>query len=59
MTNVCIGSLDDASEVKPIAHIFVETKLPWYNLDDSLPKLTEPEVEAMANTWKEERQADD
>ena len=58
MTNVCVGSLDDATEVEPMVHIFVETKLPWYNLDDSLPKLREVEVGSMANVWKQERHTD-
>jgi hypothetical protein len=59
MTNVCAGSLGDATEVEPMAHIFVETKLPWYKLDDSLPKLREAEVESMADIWRREREADE
>jgi hypothetical protein len=56
MTNVCIGSLDDSTEVEPSRHIFVETKLPWFNIDDRLPKLTQSETEAMVDAWRQERQ---
>jgi hypothetical protein len=56
MTNVTVGSLDNSTEVEPIVHIFVETKLPWHNIDDTLPKLRQAEVEAMVDIWKQERQ---
>jgi hypothetical protein len=58
MSNVTIGSLDNSTEVGPSAHIFVETKLPWYKTDDTLPTLKEAEVEAMLDVWKRERQPD-
>ena len=59
MTNVCVGSLDDSADVKPSRHIFVETKLPWFHIDDTLPKLTQSETEAMVDVWRQERRLDD
>jgi hypothetical protein len=31
------GPLDDDPGVRPIAHIFVASKAPWYEVDDALP----------------------
>jgi len=58
MSNVTIGSLDNSTEVEPSRHIFVDTKLPWYKTDDTLPKLKEAQVDAMLDVWKKERQPD-
>jgi hypothetical protein len=33
LTNVTVGSLDNSAEVKPSNHTFVDTKLPWYEID--------------------------
>jgi hypothetical protein len=59
MTNVTAGSLDDSTEVEPSVHIFVETKVPWFNVHDTLPKLAQADVEAMVDVWKQERQPDE
>ena len=59
LTNIDVGSLDNPGEVKPSNHIFVDTKLPWYTIDEDLPKIKEAEVEAMLSMWKQERMSDD
>ena len=59
LTNVDVGSLDNPGEVKPSTHIFVDTQLPWYRIDEDLPKFSEAEVEAMLSVWKQERVSDD
>ena len=59
MTNVTAGSLDNSQDVEPSAHIFVDTKLPWYNVDEQLPKFKESEVEAMSGIWKQELTSED
>src|SRR3989338_6229033 len=33
-----LGTLDDDPGVKPIRHIFVSDKAPWYDIDQSLPQ---------------------
>lgn len=55
LTNLTVGSLDDATEARPSNHIHVDSQLPWYRVDDGLPKYREDEVEAMMATWKDER----
>src|SRR5262249_52097819 len=59
MTNVTVGSLDNSDEVEPSIHIFVDTKLPWYKVNEQLPKFREAEVEEMLGVWKQERMQDD
>jgi hypothetical protein len=59
MTNVTVGSLDDPDEVEPSVHIFVDTKLPWYKVNEQLPRFREAEVEEMLGVWKQERMPDD
>ncbi len=58
-TNVTVGSLDDPAEARPSNHIFVDTQLTWYEIDEELPKFREAEVEAMLDVWKQERTSDD
>jgi hypothetical protein len=36
-----IGSLDDPSAVKPQYHIWMDSKLPWFDLADDLPRYAE------------------
>ena len=38
---VPLGSLDDDSEIKPAAHIFVDHKAGWHDIDDGLPQFPE------------------
>jgi hypothetical protein len=58
-TNIDVGSLDSPEEVEPSSHIFVDTKLPWYKIDEQLPKFREAEVEALWGFWKQERTPED
>jgi hypothetical protein len=55
LTNVDVGSLDNPADVKPSKHIFVDTRLPWYIIDEQLPQFREAEVDAMLGVWKQER----
>jgi hypothetical protein len=36
--HVTLGTLVDAPGIRPTAHIFVESKAPWYEITDSLPQ---------------------
>ena len=36
--DVTLTSFDDPSQFSPQAHIWVEDKLPWVNIDDGLPQ---------------------
>jgi hypothetical protein len=54
-TNVAACSLDDASGVRPLEHIFIDTAQPWFRLDDGLPRYAEPEMDAVFARWKAER----
>src|SRR5688572_10937375 len=38
------GLLDDAPELKPDKHIFVDCKSPWFDITDQLPQLTKAQV---------------
>jgi hypothetical protein len=38
---VPMGSLDDDPEHPPQAHIFVDSKAPWFTITDSLPQYSE------------------
>lgn len=38
------GLLEDDPSLRPERHIFVECKSPWYEISDSLPKLTKREL---------------
>lgn len=37
-TNLSVCSLDKPEEVRPSAHTFVDSQLPWYQLTDDLPR---------------------
>lgn len=37
-TGIVAGSLDDASDIAPIGHIFVRDKAPYYAINDDLPR---------------------
>jgi hypothetical protein len=44
MSNVTIGLLDDRAAASPSRHIVVDTKLPWYEIDETCPKFREAEI---------------
>jgi hypothetical protein len=36
--HVTLGTLIDSPSIRPSAHIFVESKAPWYEITDTLPQ---------------------
>lgn len=38
-TQVDVGSLDHPEDVRPKLHVFIESKLPWFDTVDDLPRL--------------------
>jgi hypothetical protein len=36
-----LGTLDDDPGVRPSAHVFVDSKAPWFEIADSLPQFSE------------------
>jgi hypothetical protein len=38
---VFVGSLDRAEDVRPAAHTYVSSMLPWLKFDDGLPHYSE------------------
>ena len=51
-TNVSAGSLDRPGDVVPVSHQCVESQLPWYRLDDTLPRLRSDEVPEIVELWR-------
>jgi hypothetical protein len=47
MTNLCVGGLDNPKEVKIACHMYVDTKLPWYDFSEHLPTFREDQSEQM------------
>jgi hypothetical protein len=41
MVNIPAGSLDDPPGLEPMAHIFVGSKAPWFEITDGLPQYQE------------------
>ncbi len=39
-------------------HIFEDSRLPWYKIDDGLPRLRSEELDDLLPVWKEERLRD-
>jgi hypothetical protein len=44
LTNITVGTLDNAGEARVTRHIYADTQLPWYRICDDLPKLTEKDA---------------
>jgi hypothetical protein len=42
--HVALGSLVDAPSIRPMAHIFVGSKAPWFDITDGLPQFEEHAV---------------
>ena len=55
-TNLCVGTLDHPEEVAPSGHICVDSQLPWYRLDDGLPRLRSDELPDLQEAWAETRE---
>jgi len=46
---LALGTLDDDPGVKPLFHVYVESKAPWYEISDALPEYqTTPEGEVLS-----------
>lgn len=52
---VRVGTLEDASEIRPDVHIFTVSKLPWLRLEDDVPVL--PEYYRRQELWPEPSRA--
>ncbi len=52
-TNLTAGSLDHPEEVVPSEHICVESQLPWFQLDDGLPRTRSDEDMDLMSAWAE------
>ncbi|MBT6110714.1 MAG: hypothetical protein HOH64_11490, partial [Rhodospirillales bacterium] len=46
-------SLDKPEDVRPKAHTFVDTQLPWFELADELPRVREDDDAAFLETLSE------
>lgn len=48
--NVAVGTLDQPENAKPASHMCVESRLPWYEINDGLPRTRtedDPELTAL------------
>jgi hypothetical protein len=46
---VTLGSLDDPTSVKPAIHYGIESQMPWFHIEDGLPReSTEPDTKFLA-----------
>jgi len=52
-TNLTAGSLDHPEEIVPSEHICVESQLPWFQLDDNLPRTRSDEDADLMAAWAE------
>lgn len=50
-TNFSVGCLDHPEDVVPSEHNCVESQLPWYQLDDGLPRLRSDQIPELAEAW--------
>jgi hypothetical protein len=48
-----LGTLDDDPGVRASAHVFVDSKAPWFDITDNLPQLTEEQVRSAGLVAKE------
>ena len=55
LINLDICSLDEPDKAKPNMHIYVDSKLPWYEIADDLPRLRADELDDLLPVWKKER----
>ena len=49
--NLPVGSLDNPEDAVPTSHICVESQLPWYKIDDGLPRSGTDEYPELAALW--------
>lgn len=55
LSSVNVGSLDHPADALAECHIFADRQLPWYRVNESLPKYREAEGGALLEKWHEER----
>ena len=55
LINLDICSLDEPDKAKPNMHIYIDSKLPWYEIADDLPRLRADELDDLLPVWKKER----
>ena len=48
---VLVGSLDAPEAVRPGYHFGVESQVPWFNLDDGLPRRRTDDLPGMKELW--------
>ena len=53
-TNVSVCSLDHPADVRPRYHTYADTKLPWLDVPDGLPRFTEQDMQSLIERWKTE-----
>jgi hypothetical protein len=58
-TNIDPCCLDDPSIVRPCEHIFVDTRQPWFEVADSLPRYREDDMDSVVERWRVARTADE
>lgn len=54
LTNITVGTLDNAGEARVTRHIYADTQLPWYRVCDDLPKLTEKDASLLLELLRQE-----
>ena len=58
--NLPIGSLDHSEKAVPASHMCVESQLPWYQIDDGLPRTRTEDDPELAALWAaREKQPED
>jgi hypothetical protein len=54
LTNITVGTLDKPTEARVTRHIYTDTQLPWYQVCEDLPKLTEKDAETLIELLRQE-----
>lgn len=58
--NLPIGTLDHPEKAVPASHMCVESQLPWYKIDDGLPRTRTEDDPELAALWSAEgKQSED
>ena len=58
LINLDICSLDNPDQARPSMHIYIDSQLPWYGIDDDLPRFRADELDDLLPVWKKERVED-
>ena len=58
--NLPVGTLDHPERAKPASHVCVESQLPWYKIDDGLPRTRTEDDPELAALWSaQDKQLED